>query len=252
MAPMSDLQAEVFPEHVELERLDEQSLDGQSSEGRQAANRVPPVTTMGAMASFSERGLTLMVTDPGAIEAFPQGTRVRASYGDHSGFCQFESEVVEAAAGGGEGEPGVIRLQPPGRVTTTQRRRFVRADVDMTIPVALLDGKAMTFLSAPGDVANLGGGGLMMIIAAHPSLKVGSKLALALTVPGGDPVLAVGRTVQVLVGEDGPATVRLAFTSIDAAERDRIERFVYRRLGGTAPAKLWASGKITQTQPSPS
>jgi c-di-GMP-binding flagellar brake protein YcgR len=232
---MSDLQAEVFPERVELEVIDS----------------VPPVTTMGAMASFSERGLTLTVTDPAAIAAFPAATLVRASYGDHSGFCQFDSSVVEATPSAAPGGLGVIRLEPPKQVTTTQRRRFVRADVDLTIPVALLDGKAMTFLSAPGEVGNLGGGGLMMIIAAHPSLKVGSKLAVAITVPGGDAVLALGRTVQVVVGQEGPATVRLAFTSIDATDRDRIERFVYRKLGGTAPAKLWASGKITSTQPSP-
>jgi c-di-GMP-binding flagellar brake protein YcgR len=163
--------------------------------------------------------------------------------------------VVEASAGAAPGmgtgtdtgTGGTIRLQPPTQVTTTQRRRFVRADVDLTIPCALLDGQAMTFLSAPGEVANLGGGGLMMVIARHPSLAVGSQLALALTVPGSDPILVLGRAVQV-VAEDGPATVRLAFTAIDGHDRERIERFVYRQLGGSPPAKLWSSGKITTSR----
>jgi hypothetical protein len=268
---MSDLLAEVFPERVELELLDS----------------VPAVTAMGAMAAFSDRGLTLTMADPAAIEAFPVGSAVKGSYGDHSGFCQFDSIVVECtvrdgeaagdgatgdgatgdgatgdgATGDGVGAPigvaapiGVIRLEPPKQIRTTQRRRFVRANVEITIPVALLisDRKGMNFLSAPGEVANLGGGGLMMVIAAHPALKVGSKMALAIPAPGGDPVLAVGEAVQVVVPADGPATVRLKFTSIDAIERDRIERFSYRKLGGSAPAKLWAAGKITTTQPDPS
>jgi hypothetical protein len=232
---MSDLQAEVFPERVELEILDS----------------APSVKTMGAMASFSERGLTLHVADAGIISSFPTGTLVKGSYGDHSGFCQFESEVVEAVAGAGPGDPGVIRLVAPRQITTTQRRRYVRADVEITIPCALLDAKNMTFLSAPGDVANLGGGGLMMIIAAHPSLVVGSKLAMALSIPGSDTILALGRTVHVELTPDGPAAVRLAFISIDSDDRERIERYAYRKLGGTAPAKLWASGKITSIQPSP-
>ncbi|HEX3426280.1 MAG TPA: PilZ domain-containing protein, partial [Acidimicrobiales bacterium] len=200
---------------------------------------------------FSDRGLTLTVNDPAAVASFPAGTLVRGSYGDHSGFCQFESEVAETTAGDTAEAPAVIRLVAPKQITTTQRRRHVRAPVDITIPCALLDARNMTFLSAPGDVANLGGGGLMMIIAAHPSLVVGSKLALAISIPGSDPILALGRTVDVVATPDGPATVRLAFTSIDAGDRERVERFAYRKLGGTAPAKLWASGKITSTQPSP-
>jgi c-di-GMP-binding flagellar brake protein YcgR len=235
MVAMSDIKAELFPERVEIE-----VIDGE-----------PRVTTMGAMLSFSERGLVLRVDDSAAVAAFPSGTKVRGSYGDHSGFCRFDSEVVESSAGATPEEPSLIRLEPPARISTTQRRRYVRAGVELTIPVALLDTKQMTFLSAPGDVANLGGGGLMMIIAAHPSLVVGSKLALAIPIPGSDPVLALGRTVQVVLEPGKPATVRLAFTSIDAGDRERIERFAYRKVGGTAPAKLWASGKITATQPSP-
>ncbi|HEX3425262.1 MAG TPA: PilZ domain-containing protein [Acidimicrobiales bacterium] len=229
---MSDLQAEVFPDRVELEVVESE----------------PPLRTMAAMASLSDRGLTLLVDDLGAVEAFPPGTQVHGSYGDHSGFCQFDSLVISMEPSTDEGRPAVMRLEAPARITTTQRRRFVRADVDITIPVALLNGKAMTFISAPGDVHNLGGGGLMMVIAAHPALQVGSKLALAITVPGGDPVVVLARAVQVLIDGDGPATVRVAFTSLEAADKDRIERFAYRALGGSAPAKLWASGKITTTR----
>ncbi|MDQ1359098.1 MAG: hypothetical protein QOE07_2329 [Acidimicrobiaceae bacterium] len=232
---MSDLLAEVFPERVELEVVDSE----------------PRVTTMGAMAAFTDRGLILTVADAGAIESFPTGTKVRGSYGDHSGFCQFVTEVVETQASDSPDAPGIIRLQPPKQISTTQRRRFVRADVDMTIPCALLDSKNQAFLSAPGEVSNLGGGGLKMVIAAHPSLVEGSKLALAFFLPGSDPILVLGRVVQVTVDPEGPATIRLAFTSIDADSRERVERYAYRKLGGTAAAKLWSSGKITSTQPSP-
>lgn len=232
---MSDLQAEVFPERVELVTIDTE----------------PEASTIGAMASFSDRAMTLKVTGAGAVAAFPAGTIVRGTYGDHSGLCQFETTVLESAPGATPEDPGTIRLVPPKRISTTQRRRFVRAEVDVTIACALLDRKGFTFLSAPGDVDNLGGGGLKMVIAAHPSLTVGSRLALAIPMPGTDGVLALGRIVQIVVAPGGPATVRLAFTSIDAEDRDRVERFAYRKVGGTAPAKLWASGKIISTRPSP-
>ncbi|HEX3538897.1 MAG TPA: PilZ domain-containing protein [Acidimicrobiales bacterium] len=233
---MSDLPAEVFPERVELEVQDSD----------------PPVTLMCRMSSFSERGV-ILVAETGAADAFPAGTRVRASYGDHSGFCQFVSEVVSAvpapwATEGGENVAVLVRVLAPTRVSTTQRRRYVRSDVEVEIACALLDRPAMTFRAAPGEVRNLGGGGLMMVIAAHPSLVVGAELALAIPAPGGDPVLALGRVVQALPQPEGPVQLRMAFTSIDAVGRDRIERFVYRRLGGSAPAKLWSSGKITQTR----
>jgi len=232
---MSDLQAEVFPERVELVAIDDE----------------PAATTIGAMASFSDRGLVLKVSDAGAVEAFPAGTRVRGRYGDHSGLCQFETEVASSSPGATTGDPGTIRLVPPARITTTQRRRYVRAEVSIAVAVALLDRKAMTFLSAPGDVDSLGGGGLKMIIAAHRSLVVGSQLALAIPLLGTEGVMVLGRVVQLLVPADGPATVRIGFTSIDPDDRERVERFAYRKVGGTAPAKLWAAGKIISTRPSP-
>lgn len=234
MAIMSDLPAEVFPERIELEIPD----------------REPPITIMCRMASFTERGVSMIPLD-GGFDSFPVGTLVRASYGDHSGFCQFASEVIEAVAATEEGAPAIIRVSAPKRVTTTQRRRYVRSDVEIEIACALLDSKAMTFRSAPGEARSLGGGGVMMIIAAHPSLVVGAELALAIPAPGGGPVLAIGRTVQVEPQDDGTLQLRLAFAYIDDIGRDRIERFVYRRVGGTAPAKLWASGKITQTSSQP-
>src|SRR5580704_13520254 len=173
---MTDLKAEVFPERVELIAIDDE----------------PAATTIGAMSSFTERGLVLKVTDPGAVEAFPAGTRVRGRYGDHSGLCQFETEVASSAPGATAGDPGTIRLVPPARISTTQRRRYVRAEVNITVAVALLDRKAMTFLSAPGVVDSLGGGGLKMIIAAHRSLVVGSKLALAIPLIGTEEVMVLG------------------------------------------------------------
>src|SRR5206468_3507383 len=144
------------------------------------------------------------------------------SYGDHSGFCQFDSEVWESLAGATDADPGVIRVLPPTQIVTTQRRRFVRAAVEVEIACALLDTKAMAFRSAPGEVRNLGGGGLMMIIAAHPALKEGSELALAIPAPGGGPVLALGRTIEAVPTPDGPLQLRLAFTTIDPIGRERI------------------------------
>jgi hypothetical protein len=226
---MSDLPAEIFPERVELEILESD----------------PPVTAMCAMASFSDRGITLITADDAVVASFPAGTKVHGSYGDHSGFCQFDSEVGESSAGAAKGDPGIIRVLPPTQIITTQRRRYVRSAVEVEIACALLDSKAMAFRSAPGEVRNLGGGGLMMIIAAHPSLTKGSELALAIPAPGGGPVLALARTVEAVPTPDGPLQLRLAFTSIDPIGRERIERFVYRRTGGNAPAKLWATGKIT-------
>jgi hypothetical protein len=226
---MSVLQAELFPDRISLAVLDCE----------------PSVTVVGAVTAFSERGLTLTLTDPEAIGDFPEGTRVHAGYGDPSGFCEFDSEVVAVSAGDGAGAVGTVRLRAPAQIRTTQRRRTVRADVELTAPCALFDDAGPAFRTAPSEVRSLSGGGLMMIIAAHPALRLGSSITVALPLPGRDPVVAFGRVVDLVSRGDSTTTVRLAFTALDAPSRDRVERFVFRRLGGPAPAKLWATGKVT-------
>jgi hypothetical protein len=226
---MSDLQAELFPKRVSLTVLDCE----------------PSVTVVGAVAAFSERGLTLTLTDPQAIDAFFEGSRVHAGYGDPSGFCEFDSEVVEVSPGADAGAGGTIRLRAPTQVRTTQRRRTVRADVELTAPCALFDDAGPAFRTAPSEVRSLSGGGLMMIIAAHPALRVGSSITVALPLPGGEPVVAFGRVVELVNRSDSTATVRLAFTALEGPSRERVERFVFRRLGGPTPAKLWTTGKLT-------
>lgn len=208
----------------------------------EVAESDPVVSVTGAVDSVIGTTLTLTVAAD-AVPGFEPGVKVHASYCDHTGLCQFDSEVVQVRPG----DPTALVIDAPRHITTTQRRQHVRADVELEIACALLDRGAMSFLSAPGRVQNLGGGGLMMIIAPHETLTVGAKLALALPLPGGPPVMAVATIVDLAPPseEDEPAVVRMAFNLIAPNDRDWIERFTYQKLGGKAPAKLWGAGKIS-------
>jgi Tfp pilus assembly protein PilZ len=75
----------------------------------------------------------------------------------------------------------------------------------------------------------------------------GASLTMALTVPTQPTILVLTTVVDVVPpeSEDEPAVVRVKFTLLASDDRERIERFVHRQMGGSAPAKLWSPGKIT-------
>lgn len=211
------------------------------------ASEVPATFTM-AVLGLDEHGFSVSTTDADAAAALTAGTKLRASYGDHSGLCRFDSVVVAVRPG----EPTVVVIEPPQRIEIEQRRRFVRAEVDLPVACALLDTTGEpTFVAAIGNVGNLGAGGLRMVIGAHPALVKGAAMSLALELPGQPVLVMLARVVDVTgpYFEDGEVIVRLAFTMVESDDRERLERFVYRKLGGIAPAKTYSAGKITQIFP---
>jgi c-di-GMP-binding flagellar brake protein YcgR len=190
-----------------------------------------------------------VVLSAGSPADLAAGTSLRVGYGDYAGYHEFDSTVVEAHAG----EPAEVVIEPARNLTTVQRRGAIRADVDLPVACALLDQDEMMFLRATGTIGNLGGGGLAMAIGAAEILVEGALLALAMTLPTSkaSPVLALAKVVAVELpdSDDDEAIVRMRFTQIGAEERDLVERYVYRTLGGGMPAKLWTKGKLTQLSP---
>ncbi len=212
-------------------------------------SEMPATYTMGVQ-GLDEHGFSVTTTDAEAMAALTPGTALRASYGDHSGLCRFDSVVVSQTAG----EPTIVVIDPPRKIAIEQRRRFVRAEVDMPVACALLDASdEPTFVAAIGNVGNLGAGGLRMAIGNHPALVKGATMSLALDLVGaGQPVVVMLARVVDVTGpyfEDGEVIVRLVFTMVESDDRERLERFVYRKLGGIAPAKTYSAGKITQISP---
>ncbi|MDP9074861.1 MAG: PilZ domain-containing protein [Actinomycetota bacterium] len=203
-----------------------------------------PPALAATIKSFDDTTLILALSGPGAGAGVEVGAAINVGYPDHAGFCEFESKVLEVLPG----EPDLLSIEPARQTKTIQRRRHIRADVDMPVACALLDPEAMSFMGASGEIGNLGGGGLMMYIRWHPALIVGASLTMALTVPTQPTILALTKVVDVVEPEsdDEPAVVRVAFSLLSSDDGERIERFVYRQLGGSAPAKLWSPGKLTK------
>ena len=204
-----------------------------------------PVTLAATIKTFDDTTLILALSGPGAAAGVEVGAEINVGYPDHAGFCEFDSKILEVRPG----DPDLLSVEPAHKTKTTQRRRYIRADVEMPVSCALLDTEAMSFMGAGGTIGNLGGGGLMMYIRYHPALVIGASLTMALTVPTQPTILVLTKVVDVVEpeSEDEPAVVRVKFTLLESDDRERIERFVYRQMGGSAPAKLWSPGKIKTT-----
>lgn len=243
---MSDFRPATGPQRVTVE-----ILDGTDPHVTLKGIFQPPEDAIleGYFQPVVDPNVTIVLNGPGGSAGVVAGTSIRVGYGDYSGYHEFDSTVVEVS----EGDPGELVIEPAHHLTTVQRRGFIRADVDLPVACALLDQEEMVFLRATGTIGNLGGGGLAMAIGAAEILVEGALLALAMTLPTSKatPVLALAKVVNVEFPEsdDDEAIVRMKFTQIGAEEKDLVERYVYRTLGGGTPAKLWTKGKVTQISP---
>lgn len=117
----------------------------------------------------------------------------------------------------------VIGDAAPG--APVQRRQYVRVCTPVPASCLLLDPRAASFSPFEGTVHDLGGGGLAM--RAGAIAPAGATVVLALALPGEAPVVTVGTVLP-----DGAApsiertAVRVEYTLIKEADRDRLIRFI--------------------------
>lgn len=119
----------------------------------------------------------------------------------------------------------------PAEDAAVDRRQYVRIVTPLPATCLLLDEQHNRFTPFDGVVRDLGGGGLALSAAAIA--PAGATMVVSLALPDDRPVVAVGTVLpsDAAVGLDR-GTVRLEFTLMREAERDRILRFVLLSLAG--------------------
>ena len=192
------------------------------------AKREGAPTLHARVRTISERGLLLVPTDePGPPLA--AGTAVTVTYFDRSGLYTFDSEVV-VQTGGGE---HIIQLGPWLRLNRTQRRQYVRLDINLPVTCLAIDEETGGFRLVTARSGDIGGGGLRLV-AGEP-LEEDSRVVLSFVLPRHPAIVAVAKVVASDGNLDGTATLRTAFTVIAEADRDRIVGFVFDGLRDTSP-----------------
>jgi hypothetical protein len=120
----------------------------------------------------------------------------------------------------------------PATDAVVQRRQYARVLTPLPAACLLLDTTTNRFTPFDATVHDLGGGGLAM--RAGAIAPAGATMVVSLALPGEPPVVTVG----TILPSDGAPTrdrrraVRLEFTLIREADRDRILRFVLLSIAG--------------------
>jgi c-di-GMP-binding flagellar brake protein YcgR len=172
--------------------------------------------------SIGERGL-LLVPIGDVTTTLPPRTPVTVTYFDRSGLYTFESEVIRQADGGERS----MQIGPPTHLSRTQRRQYVRLDLNLPVMCLLVDEATGGYTPITARTGDIGGGGLRLV--AGEAVPAGSRLVVSFVLAG-PAIVAVAKVVAVDRERDGTATLRTAFTLISEHDRDRIVGFVFDEL----------------------
>ncbi|MFN8035593.1 MAG: PilZ domain-containing protein [Acidimicrobiia bacterium] len=145
------------------------------------------------------------------------------SYLTPAGIYTIEAIVARAGA-------STVALDLPTDAGRIQRRQFVRVELPLDASCLMLDGWANRFTPFDAQVADVGGGGLALtvdVIAPY-----GAVVVVSLGIPDEPPVVAVG---TVLTSDRDPARrtrrlLRLQFSAIAEADRDRLIKWIFAHL----------------------
>ena len=180
-------------------------------------------TVQARVRTSSDRGLLVSPTDDDVPQLEPR-TPVKVSYADRSGLYSFDSEVILHAPAGERS----IQLGPAQRLTRTQRRQYVRLDINLPVTCLAIDEETGGFRLVTARSGDIGGGGVRLI--AGELLEEDSRVVLSFVLPRHPAIVAVAKVVASDGNLDGTATVRTAFTVIAEADRERIVGFVFDEL----------------------
>jgi c-di-GMP-binding flagellar brake protein YcgR len=154
------------------------------------------------------------------------------TYVDRFAVYTVDAEVVRQ---------GTTRLvcAVPDDARSVQRRQYARVLVPVDASCLLLDPQGARFTPFDATVRDIGGGGLAF--TADAIAPEGAMLVIALALPGAPPIVVVGTVLApdvALRGGSARRIVRVEFTLIREADRDKVLRFVLACLAGnrTEPA----------------
>lgn len=123
-----------------------------------------------------------------------------------------------------------VRLSPDAE--RVSRRQYVRVVAEVPMSCLILNDNTNQWSQFHGRITDISAGGMAM--AANTIAPVGATVVFSIAIPGERPVVAIGRVLPtdaeirkvVQLSVRGPA-LRVEFTMIREAERDRLMRFIF-------------------------
>ncbi|HEX3033457.1 MAG TPA: PilZ domain-containing protein [Bacillota bacterium] len=175
--------------------------------------------------SVTADGLVLNISSfDGKANQLEPGVAVKLVYVDQTAIYSFESVIDSVISG----TRGVFSIARPDHINRSQRRNFVRIDVNVPIDYCQGDEEniflAKNFSTVTRD---LSGGGVKF--ESEVNLPVGTILDVVLTIPGKSKVAAVGQVVRCfpLGGLRPKYSIGLEFIVIEKKDREQIIQFVF-------------------------
>ena len=166
----------------------------------------------------------VVVADNGPPRSVTTGTPVRAVYFDRWGLYTFDTEVAEPLEDDGDS----IVLAAPARVQRTQRRSYVRLDVNLPVSCLALDELTNLFEPVTARTGDIGGGGVRLV--ASSALAQTTQVVVSVVVPGFGSVVALGKVVAADQRDRWTNDLRVAFTLVSDDDREHIVRYVSHEL----------------------
>ena len=125
-----------------------------------------------------------------------------------------------------------MRLEVESEAERVVRRQYVRVAVDVPVSCLMLNALKNSWTPFDAAVTDISAGGMAM--TADVIVPAGSTVVISIAIPEDTPVVAIGRTLPtdndtrkvVNLATKGPL-VRLEYTSIREAERERLMRFIF-------------------------
>jgi c-di-GMP-binding flagellar brake protein YcgR len=163
----------------------------------------------------------------GEVVSMSPGATVIVSYSDQIAIYSFESHVISL----NRLTPATVTLGEPYDFKRTQRRNFVRLEVNLDIAFTPTDEDFRPVGgTCSGTTLDLSGGGTKFV--CNTMLKYGDILDATVYLSGNDSVKAMGRVTRFV---ETPANLKqkysvgLEFTVIEEVERDKIIKFIFNR-----------------------
>ena len=167
---------------------------------------------------------TNAVRGVGDLAAITIGGDVHVQYVDRFGVYDVDAPVLQHTD-----DSLVLGFAADG--DALRRRAYVRLDEPLAVACLLLDAERNAFTDLHGSAVDIGGGGVALAVPAIT--PTGATLVCSIALPAGTPIVAVGNALPSDADpRDQPERrhVRMQFTLITEADRDRLLGFILESL----------------------
>jgi hypothetical protein len=156
------------------------------------------------------------------VDAIRAGDAAHVQYVDRFGVYDIDAPVLRR-------DDETVVLGVPDDGEPVRRRVYVRLRAPLDATCLMLDPDRNVFTELAASIVDIGGGGAALAVAAIA--PPGSTLVCSIALPAGAPIVTVG---NVLPADADPRDedhverrhVRVQFTLISEAERDRVLSFI--------------------------